>query len=110
MNPQITINHISFRATSSLNISSDICAICRDHIYEKCSKCSNKNNEDNKENKDNKCYKCSNKNNKNNNYYGVIGECGHAYHYCCILSWNGDLSTIRQKCPMCNQNWTMRQR
>ena len=87
----ITINHINLIASKSLNIISDICAICQENILDKCNKCNQQ--EDN-------IIKC----------YSVIGVCKHAYHYCCIND-----CTTRQlysivRCPMCNQKWELKKR
>jgi hypothetical protein len=95
MNP-ITINHISFNAKSTLNILSDICAICREPICTKCTKCTNNDNDNDNDNK--------------NICFSILGECNHAYHKCCIQTWIHGLASIRQKCPMCNQNWIMKKR
>jgi hypothetical protein len=90
----ITINHVSLRAKSSLNTSSDICAICRENVCDGCIKCQQAN-ESLQSNETGKCF-------------SVIGVCNHTYHYCCIQSC---LATqYNKKCPMCNKTWEMKKR
>ena len=85
----IQINYISFKGKSSLNILSEICAICRENVTDKCIKC---NNDITK-----KCY-------------SILGICNHSYHYCCIKTWTNGLSSISQKCPLCNNKWEIKRR
>jgi hypothetical protein len=91
----ITINHISIRGKSSLNISSDTCAICRENVCEGCIKCQQAN-----ENSQNKNFKTC---------FSVVGVCGHTYHYDCIENC---ISTQYggKKCPLCNKGWEMKKR
>ena len=84
---KITINHININGTKTLDIISDICAICQENILDKCNEC----------------------NTNNNTCYSVVGTCKHAYHYCCINSWTNNQSN-NQKCPMCNQKWELKKR
>lgn len=94
MTSQITVNHIVFKAISTLNILSDTCAICRENVCDKCIKCS----QDYAEHKiDNQCF-------------SVIGVCNHAFHYCCIRKYVVGLSSVSQKCPLCNQKWELKKR
>ena len=85
----IKINHISFMGKSSLNILSDVCAICRENVMDKCIKCCNENSRECK---------------------SVIGECNHAFHFCCIQSWTNGLSSISQRCPLCNNKWEFKKK
>jgi len=94
MSSLITINHIALRGKSTLNISSDICAICREHVCDKCIKCANG---ENPKNSQKMCF-------------SVLGKCNHAYHQCCIQGWTNGLSSVRQKCPMCNNAWAIKER
>ena len=64
----ININHVCFKGVSHLNISSDVCAVCRESIFDKCNKC--------QQNNDIRC-KC----------YSVMGVCNHVYHHCCNNVW-----------------------
>jgi len=89
----IKINHINLIASKSLDILSDICAICQENIIDKCNKCSNDNNNNN-------IIKC----------YSVIGVCKHAYHLCCIKDWTNKQSSSNIRCPMCAQKWELRKR
>lgn len=82
---EIKINMINFNGSKKLSIS-DICGICHENILDKCHNC----------------------NTLDNNCYSVIGECNHAYHYCCITNWVSKQST--SKCPMCNQKWELKRR
>ena len=66
----ITINHIQIRASKSLDILSDICAICQENILDKCNKCINSQN-----------VQC----------YSIIGECKHSYHLCCMCNQRWEL-------------------
>jgi hypothetical protein len=93
MNNSLTVNFVSLRAMSTLNVLSDTCAICREHVCEKCIKCAQSNN--------NSCDK---------NCYSVLGTCKHSYHHCCIQSWTNNTSSFSQKCPMCNQKWELKKR
>ena len=84
----IKINHINLVGSKSLDILSDICAICQENISNKCNKCSQHNNNINK------CY-------------SVIGICKHAYHLCCINDWTKQ-ATSNILCPMCKQKWELK--
>ena len=93
---EITINHISLRAKSSLNTSSDTCAICRENVCDGCIKCQQANEiADNTQIK--KCF-------------SVLGVCGHTYHYCCIQNCISTQSYGGKKCPMCSKTWEMKKR
>ncbi len=92
----ITINHISIRGKSSLNISSDTCAICRENVCEGCIKCQQVN---------------ENSQNKNlTNCFSVVGVCGHTYHYDCIENCVSKQHYGGKKCPLCNKTWEMKKR
>jgi hypothetical protein len=84
----IKINHVIMPAISTLNILSDMCAICRENVIDKCIKCMDDPNS--------KCY-------------SVIGTCLHAYHYCCVSQYTKGYS-LTQKCPTCNNKWCMQKR
>jgi hypothetical protein len=84
----ININHITINAYSSLDVLNDNCAICREHLYNKCIKCQDFDN-----------IKC----------YSVIGICNHGYHYCCIDSWLKS-NSYSIKCPICNEDWKLKER
>ena len=86
---QITINHIHIPASKTLDILSNICAICQEDILHKCNKCIYNNN-----------IQC----------HSVIGICKHAYHLCCISEWTAKQSTLNLKCPMCSQKWELKKR
>lgn len=92
----ITINHISLRAKSSLNTSSDTCAICRENVCDGCIKCQQAND--------------SSQNTQMKKCFSVIGVCGHTYHYCCIQNCLTSQSYNAKKCPMCNKTWEMKKR
>jgi len=87
---EIKINYLSLVGNSTYNVSSDICTICRESIYNKCIKCSQKK-------EDIKC--CC-----------VIGECNHAYHYCCMNNWISSNTYISKNCPLCNNEWKMKKK
>jgi hypothetical protein len=87
--PTIKINHIIMPAVSIFNILSEMCAICRENVTDKCLKCSNSSD--------------------NNTCYGVIGVCSHAYHNCCVSQYTTGHSST-QKCPTCNKKWEMKKR
>jgi len=91
MEPKLKINHISFLGNSKLNILSDICAICRENVCDKCTKCANEKS-------------------PSNQCFSVMGVCNHGYHQCCIQGWTNGLSSVSQKCPMCNQKWELKKR
>lgn len=93
----ITINHISLRAKSSLNTSSDTCAICRENVCDGCIKCQQANEATSQNTQMKKCF-------------SVIGVCGHTYHYCCIQNCLTTQSYNGKKCPMCNKTWEMKKR
>ncbi len=88
----IKINYIEFCGSKSINILSDICAICQENIVDKCAKCSNPDNITN--------IKC----------YSVIGVCRHAYHLCCINDGSHKQTTFNKRCPMCSQKWELKKR
>lgn len=93
---EITINHFSLRAKSSLNTSSDTCAICRENVCDGCIKCQQAN-------ENSQCVelkKC----------FSVVGVCSHTYHYCCIQNCLNGQSYGAKKCPMCNKTWEMKKR
>lgn len=71
------------------DISVDNCAICRNHIMDKCIECQSKQEARNVEGDD-----C------------VIawGKCSHVFHMHCIHRW---LNT-RQVCPLDNRNWELK--
>ena len=96
MSVAIEINHLNLFARSSLNITSDICAICREHVCDSCIKCQQKTDKSQK--------------NINEQCYGVMGICNHAYHHCCIKEWTKNLSSVSHKCPMCNGKWDLKKR
>ena len=87
----ININHVCFKGVSQLNISSDVCAVCRESVFDKCNKC--------QQNSDIRC-KC----------YSVMGICNHVYHQCCIKDWSNDSYYNSKKCPMCNNVWKLKER
>ena len=76
-NNLIKINKIYIRGYWSWNIHNDICAICRNYIFEPSINSS--------------CQDCN----------AVVGTCGHAYHYECISSW----VRTKKNCPLCNCKW-----
>jgi len=92
----ITINHISLRAKSSLNTISDTCAICRENVCDGCIKCQ-QNNVNLDSNQAKQCF-------------SVLGTCNHSYHYCCIQNWSNQSTYTSKKCPMCNKNWELKKR
>jgi hypothetical protein len=94
METLLKINHISFQGKSTLNILSDICAICRENVCDKCTKCASDSSGN-----------CSSK-----QCFSVLGVCNHGYHQCCIQGWTNGLSSVSQKCPMCNQRWELKKR
>jgi len=83
-NKKITINHLNIIAIKKLDI--DSCAICYQDILKECNSCED----------------------KHLNCYGVIGECSHVYHYCCIMSWIN--TQMYGLCPMCKQQWRLKKR
>lgn len=90
MTSTIKINHITIRGKSTLNVLSDICAICRENICDKCIKC--------------------NQTQTNDECISIVGVCNHAYHRCCIQRLMNGLASISQKCPLCNQKWELKKR
>jgi len=88
-----TINHITMKATSTLNLKYDICSICRENISDKCNTCSQKSN-----------------NNSDCECYSVLGTCDHAFHHCCIKNWIKDKYSAAQKCPLCSNKWDLKKR
>jgi len=85
---KLKTNHITLKAKCTLDILSDICAICRENVLDKCIKCSNSNNQ---------CI-------------SVLGECNHGYHLCCINNWTSSIAYTSHNCPMCNQRWNIKRR
>ena len=79
-NNLIKINKIYIRGYWSWNIHNDICAICRNYIFEPSINSS--------------CQDCN----------AVVGTCGHAYHYECISSW----VRTKKNCPLCNCKWAFK--
>lgn len=86
--PNIKINHITINGLCSLDVLNDICAICREHLYDKCIKCQEFNT-----------IKCN----------SIIGMCNHGYHRCCIDSWL-KTNSYGIKCPICNEEWKLKER
>ena len=76
----VKIKNIHIRGYWRWDIHNDICAICRNYIFEPSINSS--------------CQECS----------AVVGTCGHAYHYECISGW---LRTKRN-CPLCNSKWAFK--
>jgi len=89
MSVKFSINHITLLAKSTLNILSDMCAICRENVCDSCIKCNEI---------------------KNSECVSVIGICGHAFHNCCIQNYTNGLATASQKCPLCSQKWELKKR
>ena len=83
----IKINHITINGISSLNLLSDICAICREHITDKCIKCQE----------------------FNSSCYSIVGSCDHAFHICCINSWLNN-NSYGIECPICNKTWKLKEK
>lgn len=81
------INNIKFVGERQLNLYSDICGICREHILTKCVKCQD---------------------DQNSSCCSVLGECKHCYHYCCITEWTNKKTAKSSKCPTCNQVWELK--
>ena len=79
-NDLVKIKNIHIRGYWRWDIHNDICAICRNYIFEPSINSS--------------CQECS----------AVVGTCGHAYHYECISGW---LRTKRN-CPLCNSKWAFK--
>ena len=79
-NDLVKIKNIHIRGYWRWDIHNDICAICRNYIFEPSINSS--------------CQDCS----------AVVGTCGHAYHYECISSW---LRT-KKNCPLCNSKWAFK--
>lgn len=78
----ISIKKIHIRGYWNWNIHNDICAICRNYIFEPS----------------------INSNNQESN--SVVGSCNHAYHYECISKW-----IIKNKnCPLCNRKWAYKKK
>lgn len=92
MSNKIKINHITYIGKSTLNLSSDECAICKENLCDKCIKCMN-----NIDCNDNMCV-------------SVVGICNHAFHYCCITKYISGVSLAAQKCPICYQKWELKKR
>ena len=38
----------------------------------------------------------------------VFGQCNHALHMQCLMTWLESQQNVRQECPMCRQLWTFR--
>ena len=79
-NDLVKIKNIHIRGYWRWDIHNDVCAICRNYIFEPSINSS--------------CQECS----------AVVGTCGHAYHYECISGW---LRTKRN-CPLCNSKWAFK--
>ena len=79
-NDLVKVKNIHIRGYWRWDIHNDVCAICRNYIFEPSINSS--------------CQDCS----------AVVGTCGHAYHYECISGW---LRTKRN-CPLCNCKWTFK--
>ena len=79
-NDLVKIKNIHIRGYWRWDIHNDVCAICRNYIFEPSINSS--------------CQECS----------AVVGTCGHAYHYECISSW---LRT-KKNCPLCNSKWAFK--
>lgn len=79
-NDLVKIKNIHIRGYWQWDIHNDVCAICRNYIFEPSINSS--------------CQECS----------AVVGTCGHAYHYECISSW---LRT-KKNCPLCNSKWAFK--
>jgi RING-box protein 1 len=79
-NDLVKIKNIHIRGYWRWDIHNDVCAICRNYIFEPSINSS--------------CQECS----------AVVGTCGHAYHYECISSW---LRT-KKNCPLCNSKWSFK--
>lgn len=69
----------------SYDISVDNCAICRNHIMDKCIECQS----------------VQERTNVDENCTIAWGKCSHVFHMHCISRW---LNT-RQVCPLDNRNW-----
>jgi RING-box protein 1 len=79
-NDLVKVKNIHIRGYWRWDIHNDVCAICRNYIFEPSINSS--------------CQECS----------AVVGTCGHAYHYECISSW---LRT-KKNCPLCNSKWSFK--
>jgi RING-box protein 1 len=79
-NDLVKIKKVHIRGYWRWNIHNDICAICRNYIFEPSI--------------NSKCQECN----------AVVGTCGHAYHYDCISGW---LRT-KKNCPLCNSKWAFK--
>lgn len=94
ISPDTDLNRFQVRKWTAIalwayDISVDNCAICRNHIMDKCIECQSKQEDRNIESDD-----C------------VIawGKCSHVFHMHCIHRW---LNT-RQVCPLDNRNWELK--
>ncbi|MES1907130.1 MAG: proline iminopeptidase-like protein [Cercozoa sp. M6MM] len=82
--PEFELTEWNAVAMWSWDIDTDICAICRNHIQDRCIDC--------QANPDSHlASECT----------MAIGTCSHAYHFHCISRW----LTSRNACPICNQDW-----
>ena len=79
-NDLIKVKNIYIRGYWKWDIHNDVCAICRNYIFEPSI--------------NSQCQECN----------AVVGTCGHAYHYECISGW---LRTKRN-CPLCNSKWAFK--
>lgn len=86
---EIKIDSLTLLGKSSYNITSDICAICRESIFTKCTDCQHK---------------------QNNECISVIGNCNHIFHLCCIEKNHKNISNMHRKCPLCDQHWELKKR
>lgn len=70
------------------NLTVDDCAICRNHIMDKCIECQSTQETSNRE----------------ENCIIVWGKCSHVFHLHCISRW---LNT-RKVCPLDNSKWELK--
>ena len=98
MSPEQTVDarHRRFRvrkwtaiALWAYDISVDNCAICRNHIMDKCIECQSTQEARNVDGGECRI---------------AWGRCSHVFHMHCILRW---LNT-RQVCPLDNRNWELK--
>ena len=75
---KFTIDKIILHCNWKWDIFNNDCAICRNSICESI-----------------------NSNSKSDEDGSVVGECGHAFHYTCILSWLNN----KNICPLCTKPW-----
>ena len=75
------IEEVYLHCSSEFNTFNNDCAICRSSIYESTSQ-------------------------SNDNDGSVVGECGHAFHYNCILNWFKN----KEICPLCTKPWKFKKK